>query len=181
MRTKKQKVIIWRWYYKHISTFLCFLLLLLQSMHGRRQYIVFTLRFLIFSTYILIMVLSRFPFAVNLYLTLLAVFSDYGIIPFVMLEVVICTQYVYIWFIWRLTDCFNCLVDFTFLTGIVAAATELIGMEYLEVLKLLFLMTLLCLTFLLRYDILSTFHVLNDKYLLVRKIFIYEKIVPSCI
>ena len=57
------------------------------------------------------------------------------------------------------------------------AATEPIGMEYLEVLKLLFLMTLSCLTFLLRYV-----HVLNDKYLamymylLIRKIFTYGKI-----
>ena len=114
------------------------------------------------------MVLSVFPFILTLYLTLLVVFSAYGIILFSRLEMVIYTQYIYFRTVWRLTEYFNCLVDFTFLTGIVMAATEPIDMEYLEVLKLLFLMTLSCLTFLLRYDyIIFIAHVLNYKYLAV--------------
>lgn len=81
-----------------ISIFLhfCFILLLLHSVPERRQYIDFTLMFLGFSTCIFIMVLSRFPFVPNLYLTLLAMFSDYGIIPFSILEVVIYTRYFYL-------------------------------------------------------------------------------------
>lgn len=58
-----------------------------------------------------------------------------------------------------------CLIDFTSLTGIVTAATEPIGTEYLEVLKLLFLTTLSWLIFLLRYNYLV--YMLNDKNLAV--------------
>lgn len=72
---------------KHISTFL--FSIILHSVHERRQYVDFTLTFLVFSTCIFIMVLSRFPFVPYLYLTLLFVFSDYGIMPFCILEVVI--------------------------------------------------------------------------------------------
>ena len=89
----------------------------------------FKLMFLIFSAYIITVVLSVFSFILTLYLTLLVVFSDYGIIPSGRLELVVYTQYICFRTVWRLTEYFNCLVDFTSLTGIVMAATEPIDME----------------------------------------------------
>lgn len=84
-----------------------------------------------------------------------------ALITFRMLRVGKC-----LWFVlelWKLTECFNCLTDFTFLTGIAVAAIEPIDTEYLVGLKLLFLMTLSCLTFLLRYNYINRFCVLMWK------------------
>lgn len=66
-----------------------------------------------------------------------------------------------------MTKCFKYFVDFTSLTGIVMAATEPIGMEYLEVLKLLFLMILSCLTFSLRYESLLCIHYVINNFCVV--------------
>lgn len=106
--------------------------------------------FLLFSAYIAIVVLFTNPSVHNLYATLLFVFSSNTLVTFRMLRVVKC-----LWLVlelWKLTECLNSLIDFTFRTGIAVAATEPIDMEYLVGLKLLFLMTLSCLTFLLRYN-----------------------------
>lgn len=112
------------------------------------------------------MVSSRFPFVLSLYLTLLAVISDYRMIPFSILEAAMYMQYLYIWAPWRLTDCVDHLVGFTFLIGIVTAARELTDTGSLEALKPRFSMTLPCLTFLLRYDYNILFAcVLKDQYL----------------